>query len=332
MEPETITTEMNVANIGVFWNMDDNPIPDGLDFTTVKEYIKGAFEDMGYLGRLIKVRGYCEDRSELVSYCDAAGIFLQNRDTKGNTGIFWSIEDCPIPSGLDPLTFFSYVKKVLWGRNVSVMAYCDQNRSLDDFSLNDNLHITLPINMRGLRRCLRTFFLWALENPESNVLVITKSIPFHISYVIDDALSSRNYNLVLADPHAVGYVNSVWISTSLFGGGNPIDPSGRKNLPSSQETHNNRVQGERQKRERKEKEEKTRQAISRLVLEDQTELDRADILWETSPVSGLEIHRRDLDFNGWIFCCLGFRKSGRHSSSAVQSWVFGKSDGEIFSS
>lgn len=59
--------------------MDDNPIPDGLDPTTVKEYIKGAFEDMGYLGRLIKVRGYCEDRSELVSYCDAAGIFLQNR-------------------------------------------------------------------------------------------------------------------------------------------------------------------------------------------------------------------------------------------------------------
>ena len=68
-----------MANIGVFWNMDDNPIPDGLDPTTVKEYIKGAFEDMGYLGRLIKVRGYCEDRSELVSYCDAAGIFLQNR-------------------------------------------------------------------------------------------------------------------------------------------------------------------------------------------------------------------------------------------------------------
>ncbi|WZZ52504.1 hypothetical protein YC2023_052611 [Brassica napus] len=82
MEPETITTEMNVANIGVFWNMDDNPIPDGLDPTTVKEYIKGAFEDMGYLGRLIKVRGYCEDRSELVSYCDAAGIFLQNRVSK----------------------------------------------------------------------------------------------------------------------------------------------------------------------------------------------------------------------------------------------------------
>uniref|UniRef100_A0A0D3D7V7 HSF-type DNA-binding domain-containing protein n=1 Tax=Brassica oleracea var. oleracea TaxID=109376 RepID=A0A0D3D7V7_BRAOL len=88
---------------------------------------------------------------------------------------------------------------------------------------------------------------------------------------------------------------------------------------------------EKQKRERREKEEKTRQAISRLVLEDQTELDLADIFWEASSVSGLEIHRRDLDFNGWIFCCLVFSEAGRHSSSAGQSWVFGKSDGEIFS-
>ncbi|KAL0867083.1 hypothetical protein Bca101_046201 [Brassica carinata] len=157
-------------------------------------------------------------------------------DTEGNTGIFWSIEDCPIPSGLDPLTFFFDVKKVLPGRNVSVMAYCNQNRSLDDFSLNDNLHITLvhtADKYARIKKMFKDIFLWALENPESNVMVITKSIPFNISDVIHEAFSSRNYNLVLADPHGVAYVNSVWLSTSLFGGGDPIDPSGRKNLPSS---------------------------------------------------------------------------------------------------
>ncbi|KAG2325663.1 hypothetical protein Bca52824_008391 [Brassica carinata] len=159
-------------------------------------------------------------------------------DTEGNTGIFWSIEDCPIPSGLDPLTFFFDVKKVLPGRNVSVMAYCNQNRSLDDFSLNDNLHITLvhtADKYARIKKMFKDIFLWALENPESNVMVITKSIPFNISDVIHEAFSSRNYNLVLADPHGVAYVNSVWLSTSLFGGGDPIDPSGRKNLPSSKE-------------------------------------------------------------------------------------------------
>ncbi|KAG2325665.1 hypothetical protein Bca52824_008393 [Brassica carinata] len=159
-----------------------------------------------------------------------------NYSRDGNTGIFWSIEDCPIPSGLDPLTFFFDVKKVLPGRNVSVMAYCNQNRSLDDFSLNDNLHITLvhtADKYARIKKMFKDIFLWALENPESNVMVITKSIPFNISDVIHEAFSSRNYNLVLADPHGVAYVNSVWLSTSLFGGGDPIDPSGRKNLPSS---------------------------------------------------------------------------------------------------
>ncbi|KAF3553376.1 hypothetical protein F2Q69_00015264 [Brassica cretica] len=189
-------------------------------------------------GNPITRTNYSRDHVLSMVQNDLSFLRIDSHDTKGNTGIFWSIEDCPIPSGLDPLTFFFDVKKVLWGRNVSVMAYCDQNRSLDDFSLNDNLHITLvhtADKYARIKKMFKDIFLWALENPESNVLVITKSIPFHISYVIDDALSSRNYNLVLADPHAVGYVNSVWISTSLFGGGNPIDPSGRKNLPSSQE-------------------------------------------------------------------------------------------------
>ena len=59
--------------------MDDSPIPDGLDPTSVLEFIKGAFENLGYICRLIKIRVYCEDRSKLISYCDAAGIFSQNR-------------------------------------------------------------------------------------------------------------------------------------------------------------------------------------------------------------------------------------------------------------
>lgn len=68
-----------VANIGVFWNMDESPIPEGLDPTVVKEFLKSALEYLGYRGSLIKVWAYCEDSSKLVSYCDAAGVSLQNR-------------------------------------------------------------------------------------------------------------------------------------------------------------------------------------------------------------------------------------------------------------
>lgn len=73
-------------------------------------------------------------------------------------------------------------------------------------------------------------FLWTLENPQtSSVMLITKSLSWHISDVLSDAFESRNYNLIFADPYAVGYVDSVWLSTSLFGGGKPIDLKERKN-------------------------------------------------------------------------------------------------------
>ena len=74
----------------------------------------------------------------------------------------------------------------------------------------------------------------------------------------------------------------------------------------------------RQKREN-DRRRQIRLGLSRQNLECQTDPDRADILWEASSVSGLKVHRRDLDSNGWIFCCLGFGEAGRHSSSAVLS-------------
>ncbi|CAF1851183.1 unnamed protein product [Brassica napus] len=156
---------------------------------------------------------------------------------EANTAVFWDIEDCPIPGGMDPLTFLQNIKLALVNHgchvNVSIMAYCDKNRSLEDFSLSDTSPITLvPTGDKyaRIKKMFRDIFLWALANPQTSsvMVVITKSMPWHISDVPCDAFESRNYNLVLADPYAVGYVNSVWLSTSLFGGGNPIDLKERK--------------------------------------------------------------------------------------------------------
>ncbi|KAJ4904736.1 putative endonuclease or glycosyl hydrolase [Raphanus sativus] len=106
--------------------------------------------------------------------------FRRNDCHEANTAIFWDIEDCPIPGGLDPLMFLQNIKSALnhgCRGKLSIMVYCDNNRSLDDFSLSDTSPITL----------------------------------------------------VHTDPYAVGYVDSVWLSTSLFGGGKPIDLKERKN-------------------------------------------------------------------------------------------------------
>ncbi|CAN7135283.1 unnamed protein product, partial [Brassica rapa subsp. narinosa] len=157
---------------------------------------------------------------------------------EANTAVFWDIEDCPIPGGMDPLTFLQNIKLALVNHgchgNVSIMAYCDKNRSLDDFSLSDTSPITLvPTGNKDARikKMFTDIFYWALENPQTSsvMVVITKNFPWHLSDLLCDAFESRNYNLLLADPYAVGYVDSVWLSTSLFGGGNPIDLKERKN-------------------------------------------------------------------------------------------------------
>lgn len=43
-------------------------------------------------------------------------------------------------------------------------------------------------------------------------------------------------------------------------------------------------------------------------------------------------YRKDLEFNNWIFCYLDFSEvGGCHNFLVVLSWVFGKSEGWIFS-
>lgn len=71
---------------------------------------------------------------------------------------------------------------------------------------------------------LKDILFWALENPKtSSVVVISDSIPDNVYEAIDD-LKSRGYNIHLANPNDKGYADSVWLSTSLFGGENPIWP------------------------------------------------------------------------------------------------------------
>lgn len=62
--------------------------------------------------------------------------------------------------------------------------------------------------------------------------------------------------------------------------------------------------------------------LSKYGLEDLMDPNRADILEEASKLSTLEVHRRDLSFNGWIFWYLGFSEVDCYNSSVILSWVF----------
>ena len=54
--------------------------------------------------------------------------------------------------------------------------------------------------------------------------------------------------------------------------------------------------------------------------------------WYFVATQWVRTYRKDLEFNNWIFCYLDFSEvGGCHNFLVVLSWVFGKSNGEIFS-
>ncbi|KAF3484830.1 hypothetical protein F2Q69_00056495 [Brassica cretica] len=151
------------------------------------------------------------------------------------TRIFWNLEDCPVPGGLRPEICIYCLAETLSTGFKSVMAYGKKrNLAFYDHLLYGFFPVTLvPTGNKDerIKKMFKDIFLWALDRPRtsrSTVVVITESFPDNMYDAALAALSSRNCELVLVDPHAVSYVKSLWLLQSLFGGGNLIDLRGRK--------------------------------------------------------------------------------------------------------
>lgn len=87
------------------------------------------------------------------------------------TGVFWNIEDCPIPDGLDPHKIFENIKSNLLNHSfdhgeVTTKAYYDSsNRSVDELSSLG--YITLEPRDEQVRRfknILEDILLWCRQN------------------------------------------------------------------------------------------------------------------------------------------------------------------------
>ncbi|XP_010467949.1 PREDICTED: uncharacterized protein LOC104747940 [Camelina sativa] len=102
------TSEFAKAEMGIFWDIVDCEIPDGLSLDLVCENIKSALADDGYRGK-VSIRAYCEmKRSEVIvpSEFDSSGIELVragNRRARRNQMLedllFFAIDHKP-PSSL----------------------------------------------------------------------------------------------------------------------------------------------------------------------------------------------------------------------------------------
>ncbi|VVB05820.1 unnamed protein product [Arabis nemorensis] len=156
------------------------------------------------------------------------------------TGIFWNIEDCPIPEGLNPRNILENIKSSLTNEGyvhgeVSVRAYCEKkNWSFDDLSLADITfeHAHAGNHLKRFRKILEDILFFTVQNrvryPQTiHKIVLISKIPQddEIATILQ-VLVTAGYIVLLAVPDALEYVSSVWLWPSLTVKVNPIHQSG----------------------------------------------------------------------------------------------------------
>ncbi|CAH2080179.1 unnamed protein product [Thlaspi arvense] len=166
---------------------------------------------------------------------------MSNKFSTAETGILWDIEGCPIPNGLCPGSIRRNIKLALenmgyHGEISSITVYYDTNLNPDDFeSVGIKLVRTSAIDRFAKGRWI---FLdvsdWRGSHKPSNLMVILRDYNYYVVKTICSTDSSEvNILLGLAQPEKaseelLGKAISVWLWTSLLGGGSPIkDQSGR---------------------------------------------------------------------------------------------------------
>uniref|UniRef100_M4CY59 Folylpolyglutamate synthase n=1 Tax=Brassica campestris TaxID=3711 RepID=M4CY59_BRACM len=165
------------------------------------------------------------------------------------TCIYWNLEDCPIPEGLNPDLIYENIKSALeskgydvGGGDMSINAYADKKTFSDE--LLDRYGIN-QVQFRGGRKADREFqmlwdcLLWRVDNhpEEANIMFILNlsddsefiNSPDHHEFLkILESLKSRDHNVIIAQPGEVVALqlllatSSVWLSTSLLSEGNPL--------------------------------------------------------------------------------------------------------------
>ncbi|CAA7030553.1 unnamed protein product [Microthlaspi erraticum] len=173
------------------------------------------------------------------------------------TAVWWDIENCQVPKGVDAhgiaQNISSALKKLNYRGTVSISAFGDTNRiplaiqqALNSTGIALN-HVPAGAKDASDKKILVNMFCWALDNAApANFMLISGDRDF------SDALHQlrlRGYNVLLAQPRKasvplVHAARTVWLWTSLSAGGNPLSRTESLKLiancePSSQPLESN---------------------------------------------------------------------------------------------
>ncbi|KAL9833090.1 putative NYN domain, limkain-b1-type, meiosis regulator and mRNA stability factor 1 [Arabidopsis thaliana] len=165
-----------------------------------------------------------------------SSLTSENAETK--VGVFWDVEECPVPDGVEPSVVCENIKLALENKgyrpcNVSIRVYGERtNKFKDDFLLADIMF--LPAGDEGARfmRMCNDFFCWGNDNRKSTLMVMSRdSTEFASSFVM---YKNLNFNILVAQPENVDrkcpvcrkplemIITDEWVWESLSAGGDPL--------------------------------------------------------------------------------------------------------------
>ncbi|KAL1216227.1 hypothetical protein V5N11_018678 [Cardamine amara subsp. amara] len=157
---------------------------------------------------------------------------------KAKTSVWWDIENCQVPKGLDAHGIAQNITSALAKMNycgpVSISAYGDTNRiplsiqhALNSTGIALN-HVPAGVKDASDKKILVDMLFWALDNPApANFMLISGDRDFSNAL---HGLRMRRYNILLAQPQKasaplIHAAKTVWLWTSLSAGGIPLTKS-----------------------------------------------------------------------------------------------------------
>ncbi|CAA7026738.1 unnamed protein product [Microthlaspi erraticum] len=158
---------------------------------------------------------------------------MSSRYAAAKTCVFWNVEDCPIPSGLDPVSVARNIKSALAKKGflgeVTIRAYGDMYQIPDYYQpagIKLERHGDKSARFMSMNG---DFFLWLLENGESTNMMVISGDHSEFAQSLKSCTAANN-NILLAQPEDAPrrcsscrmFVPYEWTWESLSAGGDPI--------------------------------------------------------------------------------------------------------------
>ncbi|KAF2540106.1 hypothetical protein F2Q68_00032122 [Brassica cretica] len=201
---------METANTGIFWYVDDCPIPEGLSALKVSQNMRLALLKLNYSGKVF-----------IHAYGDSQKI-LEDLNPSGDETLDFGKASI---SDVKPAVFVKHTPGNFDYRGTTAI-YTQDDESTPLFML----HHSSGDKDAMLGRILVDFMIWAIDNPApANIILVLGSNMSRRQEEFENALIEVNmlrYNIHFAYPQnatcpSLPSVHIKWLWESLSSGGNP---------------------------------------------------------------------------------------------------------------